>query len=486
MSQNNVTEELAAIFHDPVLRREAARRNPEIFFNVYFPHYQTCPPADFHRSLFAIQADNIIKLAVVAAFRGSAKSTLLTLAYPLWAILGVQQRMFILLIGQNQNQARLFLRHIRDEVERNALLRRDFKLEPLGQLSAKENTLRIGGAVIVAVSRNESMRGIRNREFRPDLIIGDDIEDLAAVRSVESRQNTFDWLVGDITPAGTTDVKTVIIGNLLHQDSLLMRLRKQVKRMKDQAVYLEYPLLDDAGKCTWPGKYPTDESIELLKRQTGSDEAFLREYLLQIIPEGGRVIQPEWIQHYDELPADKSKCRFTAIGIDLAMSESDRADFTAMVPVHIFGTGEDMRLYVSSDIYHQHVDPEAAYKAAKHLSVTTGMRCKAELVVEDVAYQGSLISRLNTEGYYTTGFRPQEDKRARLNQIVYYIKRGIILFPKRGAEKLIEELTMFPNAKHDDLVDALTTVLLGLGDRLLKPQLSVDSMGMSGLYPGII
>lgn len=40
------------------------------------------------------------------------------------------------------------------------------------------------------------------------------------------------------------------------------------------------------------------------------------------------------------------------------------------------------------------------------------------------------------------------------------IQRGIILFPKKGAEQLISQLVGFGVEKHDDLVDALTTAVL--------------------------
>ena len=48
------------------------------------------------------------------------------------------------------------------------------------------------------------------------------------------------------------------------------------------------------------------------------------------------------------------------------------------------------------------------------------------------------------------------DKRSRLCTTHHYIKTGRVLFPKKGCERIIQEVMGFGVEKHDDLVDALT------------------------------
>jgi hypothetical protein len=50
--------------------------------------------------------------------------------------------------------------------------------------------------------------------------------------------------------------KLVVIGNLLHMDALLSRLKAPGTGFN----VLEFPLIDKDGKCTWPAMYPTEQS----------------------------------------------------------------------------------------------------------------------------------------------------------------------------------------------------------------------------------
>lgn len=57
---------------------------------------------------------------------------------------------------------------------------------------------------------------------------------------------------------------------------------------------------------------------------------------------------------------------------------------------------------------------------------------------------------------------PIKDKRARLRVAARYIKNGVVKFPRTGCEQLITQLLGFGIEKHDDAVDALVYLILGL------------------------
>lgn len=57
-----------------------------------------------------------------------------------------------------------------------------------------------------------------------------------------------------------------------------------------------------------------------------------------------------------------------------------------------------------------------------------------------------------------------QDKRARLSVAATYIKNGTVLFPRKGCEELISQLIYFGQETHDDLVDALVYLILGMAD----------------------
>src|SRR5262245_22687232 len=83
----------------------------------YLPHYFTHPFSQFHRWLAEeLQTLHTLrgKHQVLVAPRGSAKSTWVSLAYPLWVALEGIER-YILLISDSQTQARLLLEAFRRE-----------------------------------------------------------------------------------------------------------------------------------------------------------------------------------------------------------------------------------------------------------------------------------------------------------------------------------------------------------------------------------
>ena len=66
---------------------------------------------------------------------------------------------------------------------------------------------------------------------------------------------------------------------------------------------------------------------------------------------------------------------------------------------------------------------------------------------------------------------PFKDKRARLRVAARYIKLGVVKFPRTGCEQLITQLLGFGAEKHDDAVDALVYLILGvIGDGIEEPK----------------
>lgn len=165
------------------VRMELARSSHYYFFHLYMGLYVKYPTAPFQRELYAITEDESIKHSVIVAFRGSGKSTIVTMSYPMWAVLGKQQKKFVVLISQTQPQARMHLVNIRREFESNELLRKDYG--PMEEESDEWGNMALVlpklGARIIAVSSEQSIRGIRFGAHRPDLIIADDVEDMSSV-----------------------------------------------------------------------------------------------------------------------------------------------------------------------------------------------------------------------------------------------------------------------------------------------------------------
>ncbi len=442
-------------------RINLARESHYWFFHFYFPHYVTFQTAEFHRQIFGLTEKEDIGISVITAFRNSGKSTLCTLSYPLWAILGRQSKKFIVILSQTQRQARQLLMNIKRELEQNHLLSSDlgpFKEEP-DEWGGFALVIPKYDARIMAVSSEQGIRGIRYLQHRPDVIIADDIEDLNSVRTQDGRNKIYDWFKGDIIPSGGHNVKIIVVGNLLHEDGLLRRLQEEIESGKLKGVYREYPLINDTGIVAWPGKFPTQESTNEEREKIANDISWQREFLLKIIPAEDQVILREWVQYYDnyDFPSFQSdKHSWTKTGIDLAISLKDTADYTAMVTGSLFGRYGDKKLYIHAYPVNKRMNFPTALDKAEEISKTANPSVKTtELLIEEVAYQAAFVQEAKNRWLDAKGVKVGAlDKRSRLNLVSHLIKNGVIIFPKKGCEELINQLVGFGIEKHDDLVDA--------------------------------
>lgn len=470
MNQTKVHEEL---FCNRAFRINTTKKSHLWFFNTYFSHYVQFKTADFQKEIFQLTEDNNKLFVVIVAFRGSAKSTIMTFSYPIWAMVGDLKKKFIILISQTQQQARLILSNIKSELETNELLKSDFG--PFGEDNDewRANSLVISkyGTRITAISSGESIRGLRHFQNRPDLIICDDVEDLDSVKTREGRTKAHQWLTGDVIPAGDQKTKYVVIGNLLHEDSLMMKLKSSILNNKLDGIYREYPLIKD-GKILWTGKYPTINEVEKNKLKVASESSWQREFMLNIISDEDRVVHPEWIHYYDEIPIDE-KLRFVITGVDLAISEKSTADYTAMVSGNVYNFRKDKKIYILPNPINKRLSFPDAIEEAKSLSRALGNGTPTKVLVEEVAYQTAFIQQLQVENIPAEGVKLMgSDKRARLSLTTNLIRNGNILFPRIGAERLIEQLTGFGIEKHDDLADAFSILVLHfISERYVDPSI---------------
>lgn len=83
-------------------------------------------------------------------------------------------------------------------------------------------------------------------------------------------------------------------------------------------------------------------------------------------------------------------------------------------------------------------------------------------MVEAGAYQQAAVEEMARRVFAVHVMHPIKDKRARLRVAARYIKTGVVKFPRNGCEQLLAQLLGFGSEKHDDAVDALVYLILGL------------------------
>lgn len=164
-------------------------------------------------------------LSVIAP-RGAAKSTLSSLALPLYAAMEGKEN-YIVISSDSGDQARLFLGAIRDEIETNELLQQDYpSVCRKGPIWRDDRLKLANGVQIDAVGTGTKMRGRRNRQSRPSLILVDDPQNTGHIISELQRSRSWDWLTKDVCNAGSPDTNIVVLGTALHREGIVNRLEK--------------------------------------------------------------------------------------------------------------------------------------------------------------------------------------------------------------------------------------------------------------------
>lgn len=411
---------------------------------LYLGHYLDSETPDFHYEIYDDLSDGNINFIEIIGFRGSAKSTIASLALPLWSAI-TKKKNFIVILSDSFKQAKLIIANIIHELENNEDLIKDF-----GPFQSREEwtatSIVLANKVrIIAQSRGMKFRGLRHLQYRPDLIVCDDVENIENVRTLEQRDKTNEWFSSDVIPAlDSTSGKLVIIGTLLHTDSLLARIKKQIQTNK-RGKYREFPIIRD-DKALWNSKFPLDVIAQ--KKIDVGTRFFLREFLLKIVPDEGQVITK--VEYYNKLP----KLKTIAIGTDLAISKKETADYSAIV---VAGLGDDGKYYC----LHHHSGRWNFNEFLDEINNTFVRYHKAfpdlpcYLGFEDVAYQRAAIEEGRRRyGLPIKSIKRTTDKRARLQTQEPYYSSGQIMFRSKGDEDVVIQILNFGVEMHDDLMDA--------------------------------
>jgi predicted phage terminase large subunit-like protein len=465
-------ELIAKVISDPITRVAVARESHLWFLALYLPHHIFFEVADFQKEIFALTQDKSNELAVIAAFRGSGKTTIIAQSFPIWAITGMLEKKYVLIISKTADQAKGIFKNIKSELENNELLKADLGpfYEESEEWKSYSLVLTKYSARITAVSSEQSIRGTKHGAKRPDLIILDDIEDVNSVKTKESRDNTYRWYKGDIVPLGDQGTQIYVIGNLLHRDSFIMRCKNDITEGRMTGVYREYPLISERGEIMWPGKYPNMEVIESLRKKVGDDVRFERGYNLKPLDEESAIIKPGWIHYYDKKQKLPDNFRYAITGVDPAITKKEAADYTAIITAKVYGYKENLRIYILPNPFnYQDEFPETV-----NILKQVRQEYKSRILVESNGSQKAFAQQLNHEsvpaeevGNYGS------DKAVRLRMISGLIKDGRILFPRDDPtiELLINQMIFLGIESHDDLVDALTIIVRKVIDEDKEPSI---------------
>ena len=424
-----------------------AKREFWYFVRSYLAHHieYSQKESSLFRSFIYKNIDKLTKrhrFLLFSAYRGAAKTTLLSTFYPLWEIVR-QKRRFVVLIGATQPLANAILELIIIELTENRALQRDFGITILSQ-KTESITLKVGehNCKIAAFGAGAKIRGIKYLSFRPDLIIVDDLEEDELVLNKNYRDKQERWFKKAVMklPSRKGKANIIMVGTILHHDSVFVRLQKIAD------LYRNFPLVLDFS--SWKLDDPSLDLKSLQKEFQEDKEAFLQEY--QNVPLSKDALTFSHYKTYEAMP----QCDFYAIGIDPAMGKR-KGDYFAIAVLGY--EKKNKRFYLTATGYKKSPTQMIATIISWYLRYAK--KAQTVLAIETVAYQEffkDVLGRAALQSGVSIPIKPIKNsapKELRINALAPLVKDEIILIDAK-AQLLIEELDTYPKAAHDDLLDA--------------------------------
>lgn len=192
------------------------------------PNHFCAPPSLMHRwaakKLDAARTLRGLRLNILAP-RGNAKSTLGTLAYPLREAVEGREP-YIWIVSDTKSQAQTHLDNIKAEITDNEKLA---ALYPAAVLKARFRSNKIelaNGVVLESYGTGQRIRGRRLRQYRPTLIVCDDIQNDDHIVSETRRSRSRSWFHGSLLKAGTASTNVIHLATALHQEAIAVELLK--------------------------------------------------------------------------------------------------------------------------------------------------------------------------------------------------------------------------------------------------------------------
>lgn len=409
-----------------------------------------------------------------AAPRGFAKSTVTDVIGLSWIAVHSHYH-FVLLISDTYTQAQLHLGALKDELESNKYLKWLY-----GDIRGKtwgEDTIIVNGTngemMIKALGAGMQIRGLRFKQYRPQLAIIDDLENLKAVYSPELRKKLERWFEFDLIPGLAKTKNVIYLGTLLHYHALLKQIVD--KKGKFAGWYTRLYKAITNGKSLWPQMYPIEYLVEIRDNPLHPDYVgsivFAQEYQNEPQDDKDRIIQIGWIKEYSyaamvrSMSGDTDQMREIVFrkrlevygGVDPAIGQkqtSDNFSFYTMGLDKETGKEYQLDLIVGKFTIDEQVTKIIeCYKRWKHDIIG----------IESVAYQEGLNqlvrSAAQKAGLYlrTRPLKTDTDKirRARIHSSGF--EGGFIHLRTDHTEtgNLRTEIEEFPLGEHDDRFDSL-------------------------------
>jgi hypothetical protein len=252
----------------------------------YFPKYCYAPAAKFQIKSSKRILENPEWYESRVWARELAKDIVCMMETLYQVLTGVKSN--ILLISNSNDKASELLEPYRLNLEKNERIINDYGIQQMPGSWAYGDFTTTQGASFLAVGADQSPRGSRNEEVRPDKIIVSDIDTDQDVLNEDIINKRWKWFERAVYPTRSVSkaFQVVFMGNLIAKDCCVARAMKM-------ADYVDVINLEDKnGLSTWPEKN-SPENIKRIKDKI-SLSAYNAEYMNNPLTEGTVFKEITW------------------------------------------------------------------------------------------------------------------------------------------------------------------------------------------------
>lgn len=492
------------------LRKELAAIDLSYFGRAYLSHYFVRKSPAFHEELDMVWTTGVIKSLnalhdaktisrqkgshmVTAAPRGHAKSTNFTFKDTLHAIL-YGYKHYCMILSDSSEQAEAFLEDIKNELEDNGNIIMDFGIMKGDKAWRSGVILTSNNVKVEAIGSGKKIRGRKHRNWRPDLIVLDDIENDENVNTADQRKKLKSWFEKAVSKAGDTYTDIMYIGTVLHYDSLLSNVlqnprykarkyRAIISEAKNQKLWEEWEsiytnLFNDNHEEDARTFYEANKEEMLLGTEVLWEEKLSYYDLMEIkVTEGAASFNSE----LQNDPIDPENATFNEEWFDFY--EPELIDFKSpefiLVGANDPSLGKNKKSDTSS-IFSLAVSTKTGYMYIVEASIE---KRKPDVIINDVIEMNRRMKKDFSKGFYKFGvetvqfqyffkdvmanksaeageYLPIEEIQSSVNKLLRieslqpYIKNKYLKF-NREHKTLLKQMTEFPMGKNDDGPDGL-------------------------------
>ncbi len=446
----------------------------EIYARTFFPNTFRQPSPLFQREIWNDLDNPLVRYSNQRVFRGGGKTTISRVFSSKRIAYGVSRT--ILYVGASEGAAARSGAWLRNAVERNKLWSGTFALTPGRKWTDTEFEITHGTlgsniwCLFVGITGN--VRGINFDDYRPDLIVLDDILNDENCATLEQRQKINDLVHGALKkslapPVDDPNAKMVMLVTSQHREDV-----SSIAKLDPTWKTLEFGCWTDETKdldvphqvSRWPERLPTDDlRREKLAAVAINDlSGFAREMEVNLVAKETVDFRSGWLQYFDE-PIVKNATNILAVDPTPPPSEKQLArgfvgdDFET---IHVWGRKGD-NYYLQERRSSRGETPDWTIVNVFELALKYRVTM---IVVESVAYQRTLKWILEKEMrrrrvYYQILPFVGGNKYARIrNTFAGPASHGKI-WVRATDTPFISQFETYPSVDHDDELDAASIAL---------------------------